>query len=297
MRQVQYQSVGCNTNRSGAIPIGMVAGDGSVRFALRCRSMAGYQTLEVVRDPGRAEVARVWLNRPGRRNAVNDRMLQELGDVFTAFQQDFTTKVIVLAGRGASFCAGADRKGDDQPLAPPGNEREQRFRHHLGRRAARAIEDCEIPTIARVQGHAAGGGCVFAVSCDFRISTTDTVFWYPEVELGVPLTWAATPRLAQEIGTARARQMVMLCERVDGRRAEQWGLVHEAVDAAHLDAATERWIERIVGLPDTALHMTKTQFRGYSRAHAQGDVSEADGDQIELARRLPGTAERFRAGF
>lgn len=256
-----------------------------------------FQTLELSRDADRPEVLRVWLNRPQRRNAVNDRMMKEVGDVFLSLQEDFLTRVVVLGGRGLSFCAGADRKGDDQPLEAPGSEREQRFRNHLGRRAARAIEDCEIPVIGRIQGHAAGGGCVWAASCDFRVATEDAVFWYPEIELGVPLTWAATPRLVQEIGTARARQMVMLCERVDGRLAEAWGLVHEAVPAAELDDAVERWVQRILAMPETPVHMTKTQFRAYSRAFAQGDVSEADGDQIELARRLPGTRERFQAPF
>lgn len=259
--------------------------------------MSTYQTLELVRDADRPEVLRVWLNRPHRRNAVNDRMMKEVGDVFLALQEDFTTRVVVLGGRGASFCSGADRKGDDQPLDPAGTEREQRFRNHLGRRAARAIEECEVPVIGAIQGHAAGGGCVWAVSCDFRVCAEDAIFWYPEIELGVPLTWAATPRLFQEIGMARARQMVMLCERIDGRRAVEWGLVHEAVPAADLDDATERWVQRVLAMPDTALHMAKTQFRGYGRAFAQGDVSEADGDQIELARRLPGTRARFEAGF
>jgi enoyl-CoA hydratase/carnithine racemase len=117
------------------------------------------------------------------------------------------------------------------------------------------------------------------------------------VELGVPLSWAATPRLIQEIGTARARQMVMLCDRVTGSTGEQWGLVHQAVPADSLDAAVETWVERILAMPDPALHMTKTQFRGYSRLFAQGDVSEADGDQIELARRSPSVRERFAAPF
>ena len=79
-----------------------------------------------------------------------------------------------------------------------------------------------------------------AVSCDFRVSATDTVFWYPEVEPGVPLTWAA---------------------------------------------------------PDPALHMAKTQFRGSSRQSAQNDVSEADADQIELARLRPGAKDGFRVPF
>lgn len=256
-----------------------------------------YETLELERNPSQPEVLTVWLNRPHRRNAINERMMAEVGDVFLALQEDFATKVVVLGGRGQSFCAGADRKGDEQPMPPPVSEREERWRHHLGRRAARAIEDCEIPTVARLQGHASGGGCVWALSCDFRVAAADTVFWYPEVELGVPLTWAATPRLFQEIGMARARQMVMMCDRVDAVKGEQWGLVHEAVEPANLDEAVDRWVQRLLALPDTAVHMTKTQFRGYSRQFAQGDVSEADADQIQLVRSRPGARERFKGGF
>lgn len=260
-------------------------------------SQQQFETLELERDADRPEVLRVWLNRPQRRNAVNLRMMLEVGDVFTALQTDFDTRVVVFGGRGASFCAGADRKADDQPLDPPTTAREARWREHLGRRAARAMEDCEIPTVARVQGHAAGGGCCFAASCDFRVATADALFWYPEVELGLPLSWAGTPRLIQEIGMPRARQMVMLCERVDGRTAAEWGLVHEAVEASELDAAVERWVERILAMPDPAMHMTKTQFRGYARALSLGDVSEADADQIALARATPEAKARFRAAF
>lgn len=254
-------------------------------------------TVEVERDASDPRILRVWLSRSDRRNAVNPRLLRDVGDVFLGLQTDFQTKVVVLGGRGASFCSGADRKPDDQPLPAAGTEREVRWRSHLGRRAARAIEDCEIPTIARVQGHAAGGGFVFAMSCDFRIAAHGTTFWYPEVELGVPLTWSATPRLFQEIGMARARQLVMLCDRIDAATAERWGVVHEAVDGAELDATVQRWADRILALPETPLHMAKTQFRAYSRQSAQGDVSEADADQLELARRVPGTRERFDAPF
>ncbi|MFN0089087.1 MAG: enoyl-CoA hydratase/isomerase family protein [Acidimicrobiales bacterium] len=260
--------------------------------------MADYVTLEVERDPADPRVLRVWLNRPHRRNAVNERLLHEVGDLFLALQDDFDTKVVVFGGRGLSFCSGADRKADDAPLEPPRSERERRFRNHLGRRAARAIEELEIPVVGRIQGHAAGGGCVFAASCDFRVAAADALFWYPEVELGVPLTWAATPRLFQEIGMARARQMIMLCERVDGRTAERWGLVHEAVEPGEdLDAAVERWVARILALPDTALHMTKTQLRGYGRQFSLGDVSEADADQLVLSREAPSSRGRFAQPF
>ncbi len=256
-----------------------------------------FTKIEAIRDPDRPEILRVWLNRPHRRNAVNDRLLAEVGDLFLALQTDFETRVVVLGGRGASFCAGADRKGEEDPLDPPVSEREERFRQQLGRRAARAIEECEIPVVGRLQGHAIGGGCVFALACDFRVAAEGTMFWYPEVELGLSLSWAATPRLIQEIGAARARQLVMLCDRVDATTAAAWGMVHETVPAAELDAAVDRWVERVLAMPDTALHMTKTQFRGYQRNAALGDVSEADADQRVLASRTESSRARFNATF
>ena len=146
--------------------------------------MTSYQTLELERSADLPEVLHVWLNRPHRRNAVNPRMMQEVGDVFLSLQEDFATKVVVLGGRGLSFCSGADRKQDDQPLGPPSNDREDRWRAHLGRRAARAIEDCEATTIARVQGHASGGGCCWAVSCDFRVATADASSGTPRSSWG-----------------------------------------------------------------------------------------------------------------
>ena len=117
-------------------------------------------------------ILRVWLNRPKRLNAISPTVLREIGDVFLALETDFDTKVVVLGGRGRAFCAGADRKpplqGDDVPA--PRSDRERRWLDQLGRRACRAIEDCDAVTIARVQGHAVGGGCCFAMACDFLAS-------------------------------------------------------------------------------------------------------------------------------
>ena len=79
------------------------------------------------------------------------------------------------------------------------------------------------------------------------MSTSDALFYVPEVELGVPLPWGATPRLIHEIGAARARQMVLTSQRVDGTTAQAWGLVHEVVeDEKELDSAVDRWTERIL---------------------------------------------------
>lgn len=249
-----------------------------------------YERLEVERD---GEVLRVWLNRPEKRNAHDQQMIVEVGDFFLAAATEFEARAIVLGGRGPTFCAGADRR---EHLDPPASQREERYRNQLGRRATRAIEECPIPTLARVQGHAAGGGSCFAASCDFRVTTDSCEWWVPEVDLGTPLPWGATPRLIQEIGMARARQYIMLSERVDGLTAAAWGLAHESVPENELDEAVDRWTNRIVSLPDLAVNMAKAHFRGYSRSSTLGDLSETDGDLSAIVRSTEDFQERF-SGF
>jgi enoyl-CoA hydratase/carnithine racemase len=246
-----------------------------------------FERIEIERD---GPVLRAWLNRPDKRNAHDQQMIEEVGDLFLSLTTEFDVQVVVLGGRGPTFCAGADRR---ERLPPAGNEREQRYRSQLGRRATRAIEDCDVPTIARVQGHAVGGGSCFATSCDFRITTASTQWWVPEVELGTPLPWAATPRLIAEIGMARARQYIMLAERVDGPTAAAWGLAHECVPDDELDAAVARWEDRLLSLPPLAVNMAKAHFRGYGRGAALGDLSETDGDLSAIVRQTADFKARF----
>lgn len=250
-----------------------------------------YETLEVERA---GPVRRIWLDRPDRRNAISVTMLREIGDVFHALETDFEARIAVLAGRGASFCAGMDRRPDppSQPVQERG-EREQRWLGQLGRRACRAIEECEIPVVARIQGHAIGGGFCFALACDFRIATRDALFRVPEVELGIPLTWGAVPRMIHEIGAARARELLLRCNDVDGSTAEHWGLVHRAVEVAELDAEVERWVNDLLDKPELAVHMTLTQLRAYARRASLGDVTESDGDLLARASASPEMQRRF----
>lgn len=244
--------------------------------------MQSFSTLEVERD---GPVLRIWLARPEKRNAASPELLREVGDAFLSLDTDFETRVVVLGGRGKSFCSGMDLS-PGTAAAPPRSERERRWLGQIGRRACRAIEDCEIPTVARVQGHAIGGGLCLAASCDFRLATSDASFRLPEVELGLPLSWAATPRLIHEIGAARARELLMLCREVRGEEAAAWGLVHRSLnDEVALDAELTGFAARLLEMPELAIHMTKTQLRGYARRAALGDASETDADMIALAMR------------
>lgn len=254
-----------------------------------------WRTLEIERH---GPLLWVWLSRPERRNALNGPALEEVAAFFAELQTDFETRVVILAGRGPSFCAGADRKD------PPGSERmrgasdatdrERRFVSQLGRRACAAIAACEAVTLARVQGHAVGGGLALALACDFRIAARDALFHIPEVDLGIPLAWGATARLAQEIGAARARELVLLCERIDAATAERWGLVHRAVAPDELDPTVDAWARRLAAKPEIAVHMAKTQLRAYAARAVLGDVTEADGDLLLGASRVGAARQAFR---
>lgn len=240
-----------------------------------------YETLTLEKH---GNIARIWLDRPERRNALNTQALEEIRAVFEELQTSFETAVVVLGGRGASFCAGADRK--DPPgrsAAPTGLARERRYLAQIGRRAVEAIERCEAITIARVHGHVIGGGLLLAAACDFRLAARGTVFHVPEVDLGIPLTWGGAPRLAYLLGPARAREVILLCERFDAKTADRFGLLNRVVDDDELDTLVDDWAQRLASKPEWALHMSKTQFRGYDRMAVLGDLTEGDGDLLQAA--------------
>lgn len=258
--------------------------------------MSAYQSLEIEWD---GPILRVWLARPARRNALDTQMLEEIARLYASLARDFSVRVVVLGGRGPSFCAGADRRdppGRDRLRADSGaSERERRWTAQIGLRACRAIEDAEVPTIARIHGHAIGGGAALALACDFRIAAADTIFSIPEVDLGIPLSWGATARLVHEIGAARTREAILLCESFDAERAASWGVVHRSVPISELDAAVDEWARRLVAKPEIAVHMTKTQLRAYAARARLGDFTESDGDALQAASRL-GAARLAFAG-
>jgi enoyl-CoA hydratase/carnithine racemase len=254
-----------------------------------------WKTLAVERQ---GQLARIWLNRPESRNALNQKILEEIADVFEQLQAEFEVKVVILGGRGKSFCAGADLK------EPPGLARitkskgvpvrERHWLSNLGNRALQAIEQLDAITIARIHGHAIGGGILLALACDLRIAADDTVFFFPEASLGNPLDWKGVPRLVHEIGLARARELVLLSQRLDAAQAETYGLLNRVAPLGQLDEISNDWAERLCGVPDVVLRMSKAQFRSYAAARNFGDATEFESSLLLEALRDERARSRFR---
>jgi enoyl-CoA hydratase/carnithine racemase len=241
-----------------------------------------YETLSLEID---GPIARLWLDRPAKRNALNPTALEEIAAACEELQRRFDVPVVILGGRGASFCAGADRTDPPARMAKGSgaNARERRWVSQIGRRAIEAIERLEAITIARLHGHVIGGGVLLALACDLRLAAAGTLFHIPEVDLGIPLTWGGAPRLARAVGAARAKELILLCDRFDAATAERYGLLNRVVAPEQLDAAVDDWAARLAAKPDWALHMTKSQFQAYAVTRTLGDVSTMDGDLLAVA--------------
>jgi enoyl-CoA hydratase/carnithine racemase len=151
-------------------------------------------------------VATITLNRPERLNALTFDVYAELRDAFPALDADPGVRAIVITGAGRAFCSG----GDVDDIIGALFARDAAGRLEFTRMTCdlvRNMRHCAKPVIAALNGTVAGAGSVIALACDFRIAAESTVSHVPEVDLGIPLSWGATPRLIQEVGAARAREL------------------------------------------------------------------------------------------
>jgi methylglutaconyl-CoA hydratase len=236
----------------------------------------GEPTIEV---ENRGAAVWLWLNRPALHNALNEELIRELTLVMRGLGDDPAVRVIVLSGRGRSFCAGADiesmkRLGEASRAENHDNARELADLFH-------AISSSPKPTIARVNGSAIGGGLGLVCACDIAIAGGDAKFAASEVRLGlIPATIG--PYVVGAIGGRWARRLFQTAERITAAQAEKIGLVHETVEADALDARVEAIVnDLLAGAPEAQ--------------HAAKELIDAVADRPITAELIEYTAERIAA--
>ena len=177
------------------------------------------------------DVLRVTLARPERRNAFDAALIRELAEAFLDVGR---ARAVVLAGEGPSFSAGADV---DWMRGAVDLDYDANVDDALGlRRMLEAIDRCPAPVLARVQGHALGGGCGLVACADIAVAAEDAVFAFSEVKLGI-VPAVISPFAIAKIGAGPARRYFVTGERFDAATALRIGLVHEV--AANLDGAVD----------------------------------------------------------
>ncbi|OAU98769.1 MULTISPECIES: enoyl-CoA hydratase/isomerase family protein [Moraxella] len=194
------------------------------------------------------QVATVWLNRPEVHNAFNEGVISELQRAFEDLGADDEVRVVMLAGRGKSFSAGADlnwmKKAGEADLDENIADAERLAK------MLQTLATLPKPTIARVHGAALGGGMGLASTCDICIASTEAKFATSEVRLGLaPST--ISPYVIRTIGERQARRYFLTAERIDAQTAYHIGLAHEVCEADELDATVDKIIQAILqGAPN-----------------------------------------------
>jgi enoyl-CoA hydratase/carnithine racemase len=197
------------------------------------------------------------LNRPGRLNAIDIEMLDALTDELEAAATDEKVAVIVIAGAGRAFCAGADI---GQMIERTPAEWESIVDHYLD--PIRAISRIEKPVIARCHGDVVGGGLGLAMACDFRVGAEGSRYCAPFVKLGLAgCDMSAGYFLPRMIGLGRATDMMMTARFVDAREAQEIGLLSRLVPEAELDDAVAGLARSFASGPARCLAFTKNAIR------------------------------------
>ena len=210
-----------------------------------------YQHLISERD---AAIERLTLNRPQVRNAFNEEMIGELTDWAAAISLDPGVRVVVVAGAGATFCAGADLAWMAQTV-----EYTEAQNIEDATRASRmfaALDQLPMPLVGRVHGAALGGGAGLAAVCDVVVADEHTLFGFTEVKLGI-LPAVISPFVVAKIGQSAAREMFLTGRRFSAGRALEIGLVHEVVPPADLDSAVDKIVREILASGPQAVAAAK----------------------------------------
>ncbi|MGL4967449.1 MAG: enoyl-CoA hydratase-related protein [Inquilinus sp.] len=235
-----------------------------------------------VRFAVEGEIARVTLDRPDRMNAVDRATEAELIRIWEAIERDRSIRAVVLTGAGdRAFCTGADMKdgggvsGLEYWAAPrPGG---------FGGIALR--ETLDIPVIARVNGHALGGGMEMVLGCDIVVASASASFGLPEPRVGRLALDGGIALLPRRLSHVQAMGLLLTGRRIGAEEALRLGLVNEVAAPEGLDAAVDRWVAEILACAPLSVRAIKQMVRagaGLTAAQAQ-------------ALRLPALVEALRS--
>lgn len=248
------------------------------------------EELQALLDGG---ILRLTLNRPQKRNSLNDAMVDTLIECVSLAGRDEAVRVIYLSASGEHFCSGFDivaRNSEGGPRPRVGSI--QRRVPATAHRLIPLLASVQTPVVAAVRGWAAGIGLHLLLAADFAVVADDARLWEPFAERGFTPDSGATWLLPRRIGEVRARELLLLGRALSGREAEAWGMVHRSVAPGDLDGAAEDLVAGLAAGPTVTLGFAKWLLH-------VGAVSSLD-RQLEheaLALELSSRSEDFREGL
>jgi 2-(1,2-epoxy-1,2-dihydrophenyl)acetyl-CoA isomerase len=238
-------------------------------------------------------ILRLVLDRPDKRNAIDDAMMQGLIGAIDGANTDESVRAILLTGAGDHFCGGADIVARNAATGErPRVGSIQRRVPALAHRLIPLVTEVQVPVVCAVRGWCAGIGLHLAVAADVTVTAADATFWEPFAQRGFTPDSGGTWLLPRRIGMVRARELLLLGRRLTGAEAANWGLVHAAVAPGAVDDEAERLVAQLAAGPTVALGLTKWLLQRGEAAELGVHLAD-EAFALELSSR----SEDFREGL
>ena len=237
-----------------------------------------YKYLEIDKS---VQIATLTLNRPDCGNALSLSLMREIIEAANTFKYDNKTRVVIIKGLGKHFCVGADLKDEERWKVGDSGDLLLRSRvTQIGRELIEAVLGINQVTIASLHGAAAGGGACIPSACDFRVASSSAVLGYPEVKLGMNLSWGAVPLWYNLVGPSIAKRLLMGGDLEKADDLLTWGFIDEVVDEKSLDSRVIELAKFYADRPAMAAQMIKRSINAIQLANS--GIMHMDGDQNAL---------------
>ena len=248
--------------------------------------MPDYQTILAERH---GDVLQLTLNRPDRLNAASLDMADELSE---ALDRIDGARAVLLTGAGRAFCSGADLAARGDRSVGGGQGSHRALTRHYNPLMLKLAE-LDVPTIAAVNGPAAGVGCSIALAADFVVAGASAYFLQAFVNIGLVPDGGASWMLTRLVGKARATEMMMLGEKIGATQAADWGLIHKAVPDDALMTEAMALAERLAAGPTVALGVMRRNIQ----LAMDGTYADALGREAAGQRIAGGTGDAMEGGM
>ena len=252
-------------------------------------------------EPVRVEMAdgvlRLVLDRPDQKNSLTPESIRTLIEALERVATDDGARVVSIESSGPDFCAGADVVLANARVADGERDRPrvgsvQRRTAIQAHRLIDVMTTLQLPIVCTVRGWAAGLGCQIALAADFAIAAESATFWEPFIARGFTPDSGASWMLPRLIGIARAKELLMLGEKIDGVCAANWGMIYRSVPEPDLDDAGKALVARLANGPTVALGLTKKAIQSAAGASLVESMA-TESFALELSSR----SEDFREGL
>ena len=218
-----------------------------------------YDTIELQREKN---IVTVYLNRPEVHNAMNEKLMNDLTNCFKELSQDKDVRIIILTGKGKSFCAGADLNWMKSmaKYSKEENIKDSRLLLNL----YEAIYNCPKPVIGQINGHAFGGGIGLFAICDINIALPNCKFAFSEVKLGI-IPAVISTYIVRRIGLSNMKRLFITGERFNSEYAKSIGLIDYVVSEEELDSVIKKYAEQLISSGPNAIKEVKKLVSDYEK--------------------------------